>query len=261
MQEKKPGDAPLVPPEEVSCPSCGALFPADRPNCPCCGAMYLPAAEAAYMDKLDSVHDGLEELGVLHAREAKKNYRALWRRLLIGGILLAAAIAAGFVLHGVSTRREARHSKEELVWKEELFPRMDAAYEAEDYDELLRLYQEACAGDFAIWSYGHCDFCRLLYPIQEAQRTMRRFESDECDRAMLLHDELPLFLLDEQARELTAEERGRLAALTEPLKEDCLQRFQLTDEELAAFMERMRTETVIPYLDCENFLNERDKEK
>ena len=50
MQEKKPDKAPLAPPEEVSCPSCGALFPADRPNCPYCGTMYLPAAEAAYMD-------------------------------------------------------------------------------------------------------------------------------------------------------------------------------------------------------------------
>ena len=261
MQEKKPDKAPLAPPEEVSCPSCGALFPADRPNCPYCGTMYLPAAEAAYMDKLDGVRGELEELGRLHAREAKKNYRALWRRLLIGGVLLTAAIAAIFVLNGVNTRREARHSKEEFVWQMELFPRMDDAYEAEDYDELLRLYDEAIATDFSVWSYEHARFCSLLYPIREAQRTMRRFEADECDRAMLLHDELPLFLLDEQTGDLTEEERDRLQALSAPLKADCLERFQLTDEELAEFVERMRTEMVIPYLDCENFLNERDQKK
>ena len=67
----------------VICRSCSAEYDASIPNCPYCGTMNLPAAETAYMNKLEGIRGNLEALQSLGKTETRAHMGRLSKKVLI----------------------------------------------------------------------------------------------------------------------------------------------------------------------------------
>ena len=243
--------------EEIICRSCGANFSPELANCPYCGTMYLPAAEKAYMHKLEGIRSDLEDLGGRPSETMKSVFRRLRKRLLIPAILLILAILAGFAAGEIKERREAAKDKAETLWQLEYFPLMDAAYDAGDYEKLDALYEDAMSADHRLWNYKHYHFCDFYQIILGAEKALQSYGEGSCDAAYLLYRELQLYWLENLADSIPSDEYARLEALRAPILDDLIERFAPTEEELSAFKKSIRQDGFVPYETCEQFTESR----
>ena len=240
----------------VHCRTCGAEFSTDLPNCPYCGTMYLPAAEEAYMDKLEGVRSNLEQLSDLPAAESRKHFRRLMKKVLIAAAVLLVLILAGQSIRFWKERRDTAAEKAETLWQREGFARMDEARSAGDYDRLLALYQEAIDAGHSVYAYKHAGFCSSLQQLQDTENALKAVNEGYESLTWLLLNELELYSLEER-RDLTSEERAELEELRQPYLEDLQQRFALTEEELQSFRDTLHKNGWISYEDCSRFLEEK----
>ena len=241
----------------VICRSCGADYSAKLPNCPYCGTMNLPAAESAYMNKLEHMRRDLEGLGGLAGHQTKTGLRTMRRKLLLAGAILCFVIAVLFGIHLHRERAEAQQEREEYLWQRDAFAEMDACYAAGDYESLLQLYYDAQVAGHRVWQFKHSAFCDFLMIIENAKYSLREYEDDGGELELLFRDEIYLYQLD-VLQNLSTEERAILERLRAPLLEDLDERFHLTDDEIAAFKKTLAREGYISYDDCKRFLEERE---
>lgn len=244
----------------VICRSCGADYSANHSNCPYCGTMNLPAAESAYMNKLEHMRSDLEGLGGLAAQQARKGFRAMRRKLLLAGAILCFAIVLIYGIHLYRERVETRREREEYLWQREAFAEMDACYASGDYESLLLLYSGAQNAGHHVWQYRHSVFCDFLMMIENAQYSLREYEAGAEDLEWLFYKEIYLYHLDDLPK-LSAEERAELDRLRAPLLEDLNERFHLTEDELSSFRKALARDGMISFDDCKRFLAERGAEK
>ena len=244
----------------VICRSCGADYSADLPNCPYCGTMNLPAAESAYMGKLEHMRSNLENLGTLAGSKAKKGFRSLRRKSLLAAVFLLLVVG---VIYGISLHRErveAQREKEEVLWQRGAFARMDECYAAGDYESLLLLYFDAQDAGHHVWQYKHSHFCEFLMDIETARYSLEEYEAGTEDLAWLFLHEIRLYRM-EYLPALSEEDRSTLERLRAPLLEDLDARFHLTQEELSAFRKTLARDGFVSYEECSQFLKERGMEQ
>lgn len=240
----------------IICRSCGADYSAALPNCPYCGTMNLPAAEDAYMNKLEHMRGNLEGLGGLAGQQTRTGLRSMHKKILLAAVFLFVAVAVFYGVHLYRARAEAQREKEEILWQREAFAEMDAYYASGDYESLLLFYSDAQDARHHVWQYKHREFCDFLMLIEYAQYSLREIAADSEDAAWLLRDELYLYQL-EDLRKLSEEERAILERLRAPLLEDLNARFHLTEDELSGFRKALARDGMISYADCKQFLEER----
>ena len=219
----------------VVCRSCAASFSADLPQCPYCGTMNLPAAEQAYMNKLEGIRGDLSELHEQTKRDMKTGFRKLQKRLIVIGVLIALLLG-GLAVHDlVRQKQENLRDKEEIVWQLDNIPRLDRLYENGDYDELAVLYEEFLCAGHKVYNYQHARFCECLWLVLHAEDQIGRFDAGELFPADLLYAELQLYQIDNGRLQMTDEERACLLERRAPVFEDMFRRFALSEEEAAAF--------------------------
>ena len=240
----------------IICRSCGADYSAKLPNCPYCGTMNLPAAEQAYMNKLENMRSDLEGLGGLAGRQAKKGFRSMRRKMLIAAMLLCLAAALLYGLHLRREKAETQREKAEFLWQRTAFAEMDAYYASGDYESLLQLYYDAQDAGHHVWQYRHSSFCEFLMKIEIAKYSLREYEAGDGDLVCLLRDELHLYQLEDLPT-LGMEERAELDRLRSPLLEDLDARFHLTEDEIFTFRKVIARDGWLSYEDCKRFLEER----
>ena len=244
----------------VICRSCGAEYSSNLPNCPYCGTMNLPAAESAYMHKLEHMRRDLEGLGGLADRETKKGFRTVHRIILLASVLLCLFIALFSVVRYHRELAEAQREKEEYLWQREAFAEMEEEYSSGDYDSLLLRYRDAQNAGHHVWEYKRSEFCDFLMMIENTEYSLREYEAGSGEAGWLLRNELYLYQLESLSR-LSEEERSILERLRAPLLEDLDERFQLTEDELSGFKRALTRDGVLSIADCERFLEERGVEK
>lgn len=240
----------------INCKSCGAEFDSSLPNCPYCGRMNLPAAEAEYMAKLESIRGDLEDLGGLAGRKTKAHSRVLGRKLVIAAAAVILIAAVVLIFRAVRDREDAGKSKEEYLWQREAFEQMDGLYAAEDWGALAKAYRAAMNEEHNVWQYKHSRFCDYLLQIEWAEATLQNHNAGLASDLDLFADEIELYELDYMEK-ISDEERALLEDLRSPLIEDFEQRFGLSEEELSYFLKMLRKDGFVPYKECERFLNER----
>ena len=123
----------------IICRSCGADYSAALPNCPYCDTMNLPAAEDAYMNKLEHMRGNLEGLGGLAGQQTRTGLRSMHKKILLAAVFLFVAVAVFYGVHLYQARAEAQREKEEMCAQQKK--------EAEK-QERLRKMQEEIAGRF-----------------------------------------------------------------------------------------------------------------
>ena len=256
MQDRQDPPAPQQP-KTVICRSCGAAFSADIPNCPYCGTMYLPAAEATDMNKLEGVRTDLTALGEKPKEELKKNLRRLSGRLLIFGAILLAVIVTGFVLHGVKERKEAARDKAELRWQIEYFPLLDEAYAAGDWEKLGQMYDEAWEDNHPIYNYPHDTFCTFCSRMLYVKNCLQDYDNGTESASWTLTEGACLFGLERLRPMLPSGEYETLKELRAPLLEEMAQRFRLTAGDLETLWAEVEENGFAAYETCEAILKEK----
>ena len=161
----------------VSCRTCGAEFDATMPNCPYCGTMYLPAAETAYMNKLEGIRGDLAGLGALRKKETRAHAGRLSKKLLTAAAILLLAVAAVLVVRLIRERKEAALEQAEYLWQREGFARMDEFYDAGAYKDLVAFYDQAADEGHRVWQYRHRSFCEYYDLILAAQSSLQAGEA------------------------------------------------------------------------------------
>ena len=240
----------------VHCRSCGAEFSSALPNCPYCGTMYLPAAEKAYMSRLEDVRSDLEQLSDLPAAESRHHFSRLTRRLLIAAAALFIIVMVWQTVRTRVEQHDAAAEKAETLWQRDGFARMDEAWSSGDYETLLSLYIEASDAGHSVYAYKHANFCRYLQQLKDTDSALNEVENREGHLSWLLLNELELYTL-EDLRDLTPEERTILEDSRRPYLEDLQQRFSLSEEELQFFRDRLHTDGWLSYDECRRFLEEK----
>ena len=240
----------------VSCRTCGAEFDATMPNCPYCGTMYLPAAETAYMNKLEGIRGDLAGLGALRKKETKAHLGRLSKKLLVAGAALALIViaVAAVLLH--KERREAAQEQAEFLWQREGFARMDEYYDAGAYEDLVAFYDQAADEGHQVWQYRHWNFCEFYDLILTAQNSLQAWKAEGGSRLYLFYDEIKLYRL-EYMNDLSPEERTMLDELRQPLLADFNERFPLTEAELDEFRRTLARDGFVSLDACERFFKER----
>ena len=240
----------------VICRSCAAEFSADLPNCPYCGTMNLPAAEKAYMNRLEGMRGDLHQLGDLAGRKARTRVRTLYKRLLVAGAILLLLAAVGYGVHLHRARVQAAADRAEFLWQREAFAQMDALYDAGDYAALLDFFCSAQEEGHSLYSYRHYDFCNYLLRLEFARDSLNWVQRNNSDLDQLFYDELMLYQL-EGLKRLTGEERQILEEMRAPLLADFEARFPLSEQELASFCQKLRQDGYLSYSETERFLKEK----
>lgn len=244
----------------VSCRTCGAEFDATMPNCPYCGTMYLPAAETAYMNKLEGIRGDLAGLGALRKKETRAHAGRLSKKLLTAAAILLLAVAAVLVVRLIQERKEAALEQAEYLWQREGFARMDEYYDAGAYEDLVAFYDQAADEGHQVWQYRHWNFCEFYDLILTAQNSLQAWKAEGGSRLYLFYDEIKLYRL-EYMNDLSPEERTMLDELRQPLLADFNERFPLTEAELDEFRRTLARDGFVPIKTCEQFFTERGWEE
>ena len=231
---------------EVTCPSCGARYPAGELRCPYCQSVNDLTDEKEFMEDLGELRQQMEELpGKEKARQTTAAIRDVGRSvhrgvLIFGAIVVAIgllALGAGVIKRKNDREREAR-AREEYLWKQENEPRLNACYEAGDYEGLLELYEELEEGP--IYSWEHFEMLWMLVRISRIPEEMEQADREAVDfgtdskvyqetMTILLYDELEIYYFDlrcknERDREIVREQGAFCLS-------DLETRFALTDEQ------------------------------
>ena len=234
--------------KKIICDSCGGEFDGGLTKCPYCGTLNPGGAEKAYLERLDDVHEELEDLkGVPEeeVRQAVKRSGSYLKKVIVAVVLLTAVVLGGFYIWERAYYAEAPNSKsdrENYFWAEENFPIMDQMYAQGEYDELVRSLSAAEEEGYSTYRWEHYEFCNLYQRIMYAQDTIRRaaegqkLTQNSC--SLLLHDEWWVQGMEDSER-FTEEEKEILRPLAKPVLEDFETRWNFTEEEYQAMTQEL----------------------
>ena len=262
----------------LRCPNCGALYEEGSLHCPYCRSVDDYQDESEYLEDLDELRDRLGEIPEKTLKEQTKAERRQAvgdiRRVFLRVLRIACIVMLiGFifvlidrVLLGNSEENRNNRQREEYLWKQENFPKLDELYEKKDYQGLLEFARGEDSG--AIYDWEH-------YPLIEALRDMDyidhdiryieermqekgtdAFTADPDGSAMLLRNQLQLLFFDK--REAEEEDKKIVKELSAGYVDDMMTRFALTEQELETLEKMAEKQKGYLYIsDCKKFLENR----
>ena len=261
----------------LSCPNCGAQYEAGLLHCPYCRSVDDYQDETEYLEDLDELKDKLEDMpeDVLREHNKKETVQAAQdlKRILtvVGAVAAAILMLIRFmtffdkVVEGNSDRKLKERAQEEYLWKQENFPKLDEFYKNRDYDGLLEFADSQDNAGLYDWEhYAFLDGLRILKYIPGDIAIVEELEQQNkkgTDRYMdslayLLREELELLYFDH--RKVPAQDAETIREMSEEYLKDLETRFELTDEELAAFERKAAHDMGSFYIqECKEFLKKR----
>ena len=131
--------------KKVKCKNCGASFDDSLAQCPYCGTMNKKGAYGEFRKKISSMIDSF--LGLkdeVHRSVSSIILRSLFKSLLL--VVLTAALAficSRFVnVNYYNDKEYDQEAMENITWLDDNLDRLNAAYEAEDYKSVEKIYYE-----------------------------------------------------------------------------------------------------------------------
>ncbi|MBQ8278617.1 MAG: hypothetical protein IJZ23_02130 [Roseburia sp.] len=163
----------------IICNSCGAEFSNEEPKCPYCGTMNYDGAEKEYFEKLEDIREDVEELNAVPMQETKAELKKQGRFIKkIVTVVLVLAVIFGVILF-LQEKSYDRDEKEDFLWQQENYPKMNAMYEAGEYDELIAFYRKAQEDDRLLYEWEHADFVDTYISVEEFYGDLEYMESYE----------------------------------------------------------------------------------
>ncbi len=249
----------------VVCNSCGAHFDNDEPKCPYCGTMNYEGAEKEYFEKLEDIREDVEELNAVPMQETKaewKNQGRFIKKIVITVLVLTVAFGAIISLEEKSYERD---EKADFLWSQENYPKMDAMYEAGEFEELADFYTKAQEEDRLLYNWQHADFVDTYISVKtfyEDLDYMKKYDdiSDGMYTAILINQ----WRIYEYSvsKDMTADEKSHFTEEFE-MVEECLRNEWGYDE--ATFHELsgrfLEEHGYVSWDECEDYVKEWRKGK
>lgn len=243
--------------KKIICSQCGAVIPPGEAECPYCGSAYAPEAERAYMRKLHQVRRDLDKVGNTGAVESRREIGRLRRRIVR---ILAVILVIYGVLYGLfryMEQKESRENRREYLWQQEEIPKLNAMFEAGEYDDLIDAFRRAGDEGHSLYEWEHYDFCVLYESTKYMDETLRAREKGlftDSDAIALLYDELCFRGAGYKTR-IPAEDRKLIQELYDPYRNDLVDIFHMTEEELESFDQMLKKYGGYPeYKACEEYV-------
>lgn len=258
----------------VRCPHCGAEYEEGLLHCPYCKSVDDYQDETEYLEDLDELKDKLEDIpeeairqqGRVQAKQAVRDFKKILWILFIGAALIGSLVVMEVVTTGSTRGQRDQRNREKYLWIQENYPILDEMYENEDYEGLLAKMNES--NNSGIYDWEHYDLLTALqdidmirkYDLELLNNAEKRHgkDSEEAlqEQANLFSDELQLRYLSLHAKE--EEDRERISRLSEEYTKDLVERFSLTEEELADLDKRMvQNQGYLTNKECREFLKNR----
>lgn len=243
--------------ETVICGSCAGQFDKELPKCPYCGTLNYYGAEKEYLKKLDDVKSDVSDLSNVPRKETIREFKTQakkFKKILLAVSLVAIAII-GIVM--IKTWLDLSAEKRSYLWQKENFPKMNELYDSGQFDELEAYYLDASDRDCEVWSWKHNDF----YEYYRAYMFLNdEFEDEKNGITLYAEDYKEIFFRElnlwgaEYNELLSDDERDNLAPCIAIAQEDFHKRFNISEEELAPFIEHLETYNYANYNDCVKYV-------
>lgn len=152
--------------QDVYCGNCGAHFYIYEPKCPYCGTTNELGDEAKFLEHLESIIDNMEDVENIPKEamesEAKKTWQKAGRVFIILAVLILIAVIIVLAATKTKYKVSSDKTKKQVLWQYENYPKLDAMYEAEDYDGIIEfendLYSNPETEEFNIYNWKHGEF-------------------------------------------------------------------------------------------------------
>ena len=228
----------------IVCGNCGKEYDENQVKCPSCGSVNVTGAERAYLEKLEDVREDMEELDDA-PREVLQQTIKKQGKFLKGALLAVIAVAvlftAGILL---KEKLEDRSYKAKYLWMQENYPRLDALYDAGNYEEMAELYLELLGDKNSIlYEWEHFNFAEAYmtcYFVRSYLEEEKQEELSESTLAFLLAHEWVVKGIVLQKERFTEEEYSALEPYIEMSEADFAARWNMPAEEYDAFQEQLK---------------------
>ena len=154
--------------KELICSNCGAQIQHLDAKCPFCGHINLSGAEHEFMENMYRTEDNLEDLTNQQVDDIKKEVKKNTKFIaIIAGIVIAVVLVISgiFFLNNLYWEKISLEGdpKEVMLWQKENFPKLDAMYEAGEYDAILdfiySLYNDEHESiKYSVFEWEHYNF-------------------------------------------------------------------------------------------------------
>lgn len=229
----------------IHCENCNALIGENSAKCPYCGALNAVGGEKQYMEQLYDIKKDVEELSDVPVREYRreigKTGRVIRRTFLITAVLAAAAgifflFWQKFTDYGLT----AEEARARMQWEKEIFPKLDALYDAGNYDGVMEcVYENQDESYYSIDNWKHADFINVYTWYQSCTERLEKAASkgwDVQEAGECILD--ALFLLQERKYDsYTKSEETLIAAYQEEVRKQIDTVFGIRESELTLFYE------------------------
>lgn len=169
------------------CPFCGGDYADWAQKCPYCGSVNENADEKAFMahmealrSRLDQVDEEAEQMYRRHLGGAVRKTVTILSCFLLAAVLLLACL---ITFDRVQSSKEEKQFLVQAQWEREEFPKLDAWYEAGEYERILEEYFSLLDSDeFDIYAWRHytfvCDYYWNYQGIVLAEEAVRTDNPD-----------------------------------------------------------------------------------
>lgn len=231
----------------IYCENCHAQIEEDSAKCPYCGALNVSGGEKQYMERLYDIKKDVEGLSAVpeqeYRREIGKTGRMIRRTFLITAVFAATVGLFLFLWQKFTdygpTAEEARA---QMQWEKEIFPKLDALYEAGDYDGVMEcVYENQEESYYSIDNWKHADFINVYTWYQSCTERLAKAASKGYDGEAAGECILDaLFLLQERKYDsYTESEEALIAAYQEEVR-----------KQIAAVLDIRESELTLLYEEC-----------
>ncbi len=172
----------------IKCENCHAPISVESAKCPYCGALNFIGGEKQYMENLYDLKEEVGELGKVpvkaYRKEIGKVKKLILISLLIGIVIFALAGILYFASnHVFGYEISEEQMKEQMLWERENFPKLDALFQEEKYDEILEFMRAEENEKWAFSNWEHADFMSVYECYQNCLNSFAYYkeggQSDE----------------------------------------------------------------------------------
>ncbi|MBQ9911214.1 MAG: hypothetical protein IJM50_06930 [Lachnospiraceae bacterium] len=228
----------------IKCPNCGADHDIHLPKCPYCGFLNPEGAEEQYLSGLKKTQDDLDKVDDIAAEnvktEVKDSAKAVGKKLIVIGAVILLIGLAVFLVNKLSSCSDKSYelTEKEMRWQREVFPQLDALYDAGSYRAAAERIYEYGAKDHRVWDWKHYEFISWYGRYEEVQKDVMELNAagtcSESLAGMLVYDTFGFYFRDYEAsyNQISREEKDILDQYREEVVRIIRERMGFSDEKM-----------------------------
>ncbi len=224
----------------IYCENCYAPIEEDSAKCPYCGALNAAGGEKQYMEQLYDIKKDVEELSTVPGREYRreigKSGRVIRRTFLVIAVFLAFVGLFLFLWRKwTDYEPTAEEIRAQMEWEKAVFPKLDALYEAGDYDGVMEcVFENQGESYYSISNWAHEDFINVYTRYRNCTEALAKAASQGYEKEEAADCIIDvLFLIQERPYDsYTEAEEALIAAYQKEVREQTGTVFGVSEEAL-----------------------------